>query len=248
MWALASAGSLDELSKRLSHGLREGVDRGDVVWTTALRSSAGFAIVALRDGDVETVRAGAEDALRQWAHRPYQVQHWWASSALTLADLYEGKGRAAFERSSRDFRLAKRAWMFRTEGIHTEARNLRWRAAVMAACQSSGVERARALEVARADCSWLKAAPPDFAKKSGHLADACIAAVCGDRDGGARTLEETLDELLIAPLIVAAMRIQIGLRRGGKHGEALVEEGRTYFRDQRVREPDRLMGFILPGW
>jgi hypothetical protein len=248
MWALASAGSLDELSKRLSHGIREGTERGDVVWTTALRSGAGFAIVALRDGDVESVRAGADDALRQWAHRPYQVQHWWASSALTQVDLYEGKGRAAYDRSCRDFDLARRAWIFRTEGIHTEARNLRWRAAVMAASQSTGRERKRALAMARADSSWLKAAPPHFAKTSGQLADACIAAVCGDRDGGARTLEETLDELLMAPLVVAATRIQIGLRRGGKQGEALAEEGRSYFRDQGVREPDRLMGVILPGW
>ena len=250
LWALAALGELKELSARLTRALREATDRHDVDTITVLRWGL-FATAWLRGGDSQALRASVHDAMRPWAKSAYNGHHHFACSALAQVDLYEGRGQEAFRRLEEDFPRARRASRFSVEIRHCGSRQLRGRAAVLAAAVASPMmvsERRRMLASAERDARWLRRAPPAYAAPWAALLEAGVAGVKGHRARAAAALEEAIEGLdaVSDRLTAAAARMQLGGLRGAE-GRALVESGAAFMREQEIADPMRMAAALVPG-
>jgi tetratricopeptide (TPR) repeat protein len=250
LWSLAMLGEIKELSARLTRALREATDRHDVETMTVLRWGL-FANAWLREGNPAAYRAGIDEAMRPWEKRPYSGHHHFACSALAQVDLYEGLGHDAFQRLVEDFPRARRALRFDVEIRHCGSRQLRGRAAVLAAAQTAPAdrsERRRLLASAEADARWLRRAPPAYAKPWAALVEAGIAGVRGDRERAMASLQEAISGLdaVSDRLTAAAARVRLGQVLGAP-GRALFEAGAAFMRGQEVADPLRMAAALVPG-
>jgi hypothetical protein len=252
LWAGALTGDIKGLSSRLPNFLREAIDRGDLTTSTAVRLIPALGRGWLREGDSKSARAGIENAIRAWTHRAYDNYHHWASCALTEVDLYDGLGRQAFERVSKDFSRAERALKFVREYFHVPARHLRARSALLAAAQERRPrERARLLAAAARDARWLRQAPPDYARAWAAVVDAGISALRGEREQAVAALEEAVAGLDATHdrFAAACARMRLGAYLGAsdERGRSLSVEGEAFMREQGIVDPHRTAAAIVPG-
>ena len=252
LWARALTGDVAGLSSRLQGLLSESIDGGDLRTSTAVRVMPALLRGWLRDGDSQSVRAGIESAMTRWTQRAYHNYHHWACCALTEVDLYEGLGRQAFERITRDFSRARRALKFIREYFHVPARALRARSAILAAAQDPKPrDRARLLAAAARDARWLRRAPPDYARAWAAVVEAGISALRGEREYAVAALEEAITGLDAMPdrFAAACARMRLGAYLGpdDDRGRALFAEGEGFMREQGVVDPQRTAAAIVPG-
>jgi tetratricopeptide (TPR) repeat protein len=250
LWALALLGEVKELSVRLTRALREATDRHDVETITVLRWGL-FANAWLRDGNPAALRASVNEAMRPWAKKPYNGHHHFACNTLAQVDLYEGRGHDAFRRLVEDFPRARRAFRLNVEIRHCGLRQLRGRAAVLAAAQAGPGERSekkRLLASAVADAKWLRRAPAAYAKPWAALVEAGIAGVRGEHERAIASLLEAISGLdtVSDRLTAAAARMRLG-RLLGEPGQALFESGAAFMREQEVADPLRMAAALVPG-
>ncbi len=250
LWALAMLGELKELSVRLTRALREATDRNDVATLAVLRSGI-FANAWLREGDSSGLRASVNEAMRPWTKREYNGHHFGACSSLAQVDMYEGRGHDAFQRLADHFPRARRAGQLNVEIMHCSARELRGRAAILAAAQTGpAMQRAKKslLASAERDARWLRGQPPAYARPFAALLEAGVVGVRGDRSLAVSALEDAIRGLDAVPvrLTAAAARMRLGALRGAE-GVALVESGMAFMREQGIVDPVRMAAFLVPG-
>jgi hypothetical protein len=250
----AALGDLQEVSVQLRSLVRDAMDRGDVTVSTNARIFQYLWRGWLRDGDSREVRAAIEEAMGRLSRGRYPSQQHWANGALAEMDLYDGRGREAFERVARDFPRARRARRFIVERVHVVARERRARCAILAASQETRPsERARLLRVARRDARWLRSAPPDYAKPWGDVVEAGVCSVQGDRAGTVAALERAIEGLDRAHdrFAAACVRMRLGALLGSAdaagRGRAILEAGEAFMRAQGVKDPHRLAAGVVPG-
>ena len=238
---------MGELADRLERNVDEALACGDTWTVTTLRTSWMFTLAWLRDHEPDEIRGWIDHGMRGWTDRAYHNQHWFACTGLVLLDMWQGRGRAAFDRIERELPLARRALKFKMEVVRVEARSFRARAALMAACGAEPAERARFIEVAATDARWLRRAGPEYATSSTALIEAAIADLRGDRARCAAALEEALShaEGNSLGLLAAVARIRLGTLRGAE-GQALVEAGEKFRRAQGVRDSSRMAAVFCP--
>jgi eukaryotic-like serine/threonine-protein kinase len=247
LWALADLGRLDELSCRLERIVAEAVACGDVWTATTLRTGGSFTLAWLGKHTPDEIRAWVAEGIQRWTRRVYHNQHAFAAWTLVVLDLYEGKGRAAYDRMAPEFVRSQRALKFKMEVVHTQARFLRGRAALLAAAQSSGHERRRLLAVARGDARWLWGKGPVHTHHQAAALDAGIADVMGERDRCLAALRDTVERARAArhSLGVAAAQVRLGGLLGDT-GEGTRQEGEAFLRSQGVADPARMARMLVP--
>jgi hypothetical protein len=248
----AALGDLQEVSAQLRSLVREAMDRRDVTVSTNARILPYLWRAWLRDGDSGEFRAAVEEAMSRLSRGRNPVQQHWACGALAEMDLYDGRGRDAFERVAADFPRARRARRFVVERVHVVARERRARCAILAASQDTGhSERARLLKVALRDARWLRSAPPDYAKPWAAIVEAGVCSVQGDRAGTVAALERAIEGLDATHdrFAAACARIRLGVLLGAADdaGRAILEAGEAFMRAQGVKDPHRLAAGVVPG-
>jgi hypothetical protein len=251
LWALGHLGTLGELSARLMRSVGEALACGDAWTATTLRSSWMFALAWLNGHDPEEVRSWIEEGMRGWTDRAYHNQHWFACTGLVVLDLWQGRGREAYERMQREFPLARRALKFKMEIVRVEAYSFRARAAVMAASQTKSGDRSRLIDAARKDARWLRRSGPPHAAPAAALVEAAIAQLVGDKARCASALEEAVaraDEVS-HHLLAAVARVRLGALRSaaGEEGRALVEAGESFMRAEGVSDMARMTAVFYPA-
>jgi hypothetical protein len=252
LMAYAALGDLQEVSVQVRSLVREAMDRRDVMVSTNARILPYLWRGWLRDGDSGEVRAAIEEAMSRLSRGRYPSQQHWACGALAELDLYDGRGRDAFERVARDFPRAWRARRFVVERVHVVARERRARCAILAASQETRhSERARLLGVASRDARWLRNAPPDYAKPWAAIVEAGVCSVQGNRAGAVAALERAIEAFDKAHdrFAAACARMRLGVLLGTEDdaGRAILEAGEAFMRAQGVKDPHRLAAGVVPG-
>jgi hypothetical protein len=250
----AALGDLHEVSAQLRSLVREAMDRRDVTVSTNARILPYLWRAWLCDGDSAEVRAAIEEAMSRLSRGRNPVQQHWACGALAEMDLYDGRGRDAFERVARDFPRARRARRFIVERVHVVARERRARCAILAASQETlHRERARLLGVALRDGQWLRSAPPDYAKPWAAIVEAGVCSVQGNRVGTVAALERAIEGLdrVHDRFAAACARMRLGALLGTAdatgRGREILEAGEAFMRAQGVADPHRLAACVVPG-
>jgi hypothetical protein len=248
LWALGDLGELREQSTRLTRAVHEAIACGDVWTATTLRASSSFTAAWLGGHEPDEIRGWIEAGVSKWTRRVYHNQHLFACWALAFLDLYDGRGREAFERVDREFPRARRALKFRLEVVHVEARALRARAALLAAVQAAGDERTRLVGVARGDARWFRRKGPPHTRHLAAIIEAEIADLQGERQRCIAALREAIAGADAAPArhVAAAARIRLGGVLG-EEGRGMVESGKKFMHAQGVADAVRLAAVYVPG-
>jgi tetratricopeptide (TPR) repeat protein len=249
MWTLAYTGNLEELSQRVERGMYEARDRGDTFAATTLRIGI-LNIAWLRGGDSVAARAMVVDAMKEWTQRGYHSQHYWHLVGLARIDLYERKGRDAYDRVAADWPRIVRSMLPRIQVMGAEARHLRATAALAAAREAAGSERARLVRVAEGDAARLLSMNWPFAAVLGRIVRAGAWSVRGDDAGAARELEAASGEAraLSMGLHGAAARWHLGRLRAGDEGKALVGAAESWMVAQGIADPGAVAGMLAGGF
>lgn len=180
--------------------------------------------------------------------RGYQMQHWWADTALAQVDLYEGAGRAAFNRVRRAWRPAQRALVFGMELVAFDARHLRVRAALAAAAEGKGSEREEALRSAAKDIRALRG--PPYGGPWQDLFTAAIANLRGERGQAAAHLRRAIAGFAAWPVPIwsAAAKLRLGEIEDSEEAERLAREGASFFKAQGVVDVLSMARVFAPGF
>jgi hypothetical protein len=185
-----------------------------------------------------------------WSRSDFQVEHFWEMLASMQADLYVGDGRAALHRMERRWPELSRSLLLRVQLTRLEALHLRARAALAAALEGSGGDRAALTAAARRDARRVAREKTRWATPLAGLLRAAAADLSGDRDGAVAELRAALAGLDAADmkLYAAAARRQLAGLVGGDEGRTLDAEAGAFFAGEGIVAPERMVRMLVPGF
>jgi hypothetical protein len=248
MICMTSLGDLQQLSQRHPVWLKEARERGDLYATTSLRTFWGAStLMALAADEPARARLDVDDAIGNWSRRGYHPQHYYALMSQTLIDLYEGNGRAAYERISKAWPALEASFLLKVQGLAITAHYLRGSAAIAAA---TGVADNNALlRAAARDADTLTKTKVEWSQPLSRLILAGAAAVGGDRDKERAFLESAAEGFDAAhmALYAAAARHALGGLVGGDAGRDTRAAAERFMTSQKIARPDAFASVLAPG-
>ena len=234
-------GHLAAVGERLPGLLRDAERRGDIYLQASLWTCPSRLWWLAADRPDEAV-AGVGAAIERWSTRGYQVQHYWQLCALAEIDLYRGDAGAALSRVSRQWHRLRK--LTRIQFVAIEASFLRGRVAL--AC---GLTPALRRQVVR-DARRIEREGAAWGLGLAALLRGALALSGGDRRGAGHRLAEAIAgfEAADMDLYAAVARHRRGEVIGGEAGEAQRTIARTWLQGQGVRNLERLLGALAPGF
>ncbi|HEY2512295.1 MAG TPA: AAA family ATPase, partial [Polyangiaceae bacterium] len=246
--SLAQLGRLNELQSRQAAALRWALERGDLYAAVNLR--IGYPNLAwLVAGEPARARAEATDAMRQWSQRSFQLEHYYELLALTNADLYDGRGRDAFERLMTRWPLLRRSLLMRVQLIRLFALHMRSRAAVATAAADPSA-REDCLGVAERDARAIERQRAEWTVPLTSLVHAGVARLRGDQGRAVEHLRAAQAQAANRQLdLVAASAVYgLGVCLGGDEGGTKKREALQTLEAQGAKEAERLVAVVAPGF
>ncbi len=234
-------GHLAAVGERLPGLLRDAERRGDIYLQASLWTCPSRLWWLAADRPEEAV-AGVGAAIERWSTRGYQVQHYWQLCALAEIDLYRGDGAAALSRVSRQWHRLRK--LTRIQFVSIEASFLRGRVAL--AC---GLTPSLRRQVVR-DTRRIEREGAAWGLGLAALLRGALALSDGDRRRAGHRLAEAIAgfEAADMDLYAAVARHRRGEVLGGEAGEAQRRIARTWLQGQGVRNVERLLGTLAPGF
>ncbi len=238
-------GDVPELTRRVHALLRRAEERGNLYAGADLRTR--FTFIWLAADDPARAEREVEEALANWSHGGFHLQHFNSLMALGQKDLYTDDPARAKARLEAQMRALKGSLLLRIQGLRVELANLQGRVALALAAQAPSPEASfRAAEKA---ASALEKERATWATPLGTLMRASIAAGRGDSQRAIALLDRADVELNEAgmQLYAAAARWRKGALVGDLRGEAIIDEARAWMKAREVRQPERMLGVLAPG-
>jgi eukaryotic-like serine/threonine-protein kinase len=248
-FALASLvflGDLREVARRRSALVAAAQERGNLYAVTELRTRTN--LVWLAADDPERARREIAEAMRQWSHGGFHRQHYSFLLTQTEILLYDGEGRAAWERVGADWRGLERSLLLRIQILRVEALQLRARCALAVAATAS--DREPWLQLAARLASGIEREKMAWSNPLALLLRAAVASGRGDDASSAAALSEAAECFagVEMSLYAAAARRRLGLVRGGEPGRLLVAEADAWMKEQGIRKPELMTRMLAPGF
>ncbi len=247
LWSLWSLGRLAELGNRCDDIFHEASERGDRYMIATPGPYVG-AFIRLAEDDVEGARRYARQALGEWSHQGFHIQHLNFYYGSLYIDSYSGDAAAAWRRIKETEPLLQSSLLLRIEQVHSDVIQHAGRCAVAMAAVSAepgpllrqAEKSARRLD--RHRLAWTSAHAE--AIRSG------AANVRGDIVRAERLLASAAERFETADmnLFAASARHHLGHLRGGDTGRALVEQAEAWMRAQSIVSPPRMASCLVPGF
>jgi serine/threonine protein kinase len=241
-------GRLDELAAFVESHVRVALDRGDLFAATYARMHTWYAPIAADD----PARAHAEmrEAIARWSRDGFHIMHFWALYAEAAYDLYAGDARGALGRLAARRRDLEGSNVLRVQFHRVWMSFLRGAAALGAALDVRGTERARRIAEAERVAAELQAEGMPYALPGASLVRAGALAARGRADQAIPDLEAAIAGFrgVDMALHAACARRRKGELLGGDEGRRLVEGADAAMRAQGIARPDRWTAMIAPGF
>jgi serine/threonine protein kinase len=248
VWTLMFLGEYRELARRHARLTADADMRGDLYMSVQLRDGY-VAVMWLAADEPETARRHIREAIAQWSHSRFLLQHRHAMLGETDIELYLGNGEAAYERCARDLPAVQRTLLHKVEIIRIATKFMRGRCAVASANAAPQERRKQRLAEARSMVAQLEREVPLYAALFAALVSAAVSNTEGDRPGAIAALRAAIERAEATHMAMhgAAARYALGSLLGSEEGTALVRQAEDAMRAQDVRVPSRLAAIWLPG-
>jgi hypothetical protein len=245
--ALYHLGALKSLAQELPEALASAKDRGNIGFGSSLRLADTSMLWLIQDRPGE-LRQEASDALSHWPDRPFTLIQLFALLTFAELDLYEGNPGSAVQRFGESWPSLVASLLLRVQRTRALALLGRGRAAVAAA--NAGLHPGRHLRLARRSLRRLEAIPARWISALAALLDGSIRHVAGDASGARSCLERAERELEQQQLRLyqAAARYALSRLTSGARRTELLALAQSYFDDQGVSRPERVIATIAPSF
>ena len=241
-------GELVAFQRLISTGLRQATDRGSLYAATNFQTGLANFRWLIRD-DPDRSRRETDEGIRRWSRLGYHVQHWYNLMARVQTGLYLGQGTTAYALIQDHWPELRRSGVFHIQHTRIAALDLRARAALAAAEQSSGRERARYLKAARRLIATLRRQPDAWARALALLAGSGLAALQGDTAATKETLVAAVKALQQNKLWLLAHAARFAGRAYLADGPADLNpiNARTWMTERGIINPTAICRVLTPG-
>jgi hypothetical protein len=245
LWSLIARGEIASVSDRCPMLLKEARERGDLYAVTNL-STYPMTIVHLASGSSNAARRLLGEAMEQWSHEGFHVQHHHALLAEMLIELYDGNAHAAWNALSQRWRSYRRSLLWRVQQVRGDILYLRARTALSLA--TIVTDSAPLLRLAQRDAVMLAREHMPWTSALAKLIMAAIASRESDTTGAERLLRESIADLesVEMHLHAAAGRYALGSIVGGVEGSELRQIAEEWTAGQRVCNTASILAMVAP--
>ena len=250
IWSLWYRGEMVEMFARVRRLVEEAEVRGDLYASIALKTSLCNVVWLARD-DLPEARRHVDQARERWGVEGFQMQSYWILLAGVMLHAYAGEGEAAWSLMTRAWRPLARSLLLRVHVIDAQMVHMRAVAALVAAADLPvGPRRDGLLRSALADARRLSRKRLAGYPAIALLIEAGVAHARGELDRARTCLERAAPSFQAAEmaLYAAAAKHRLGEILGGERGEILLAEARTFMAAQDIRNPDRMLRLLAPGF
>jgi hypothetical protein len=216
-WSLAHMGQVEPLKAEVDRVIDEALAVGDQLALTSLRCGLPSCIIALSEDEPDRLRETVSKALDGWPGDRFQTPHYYALVSRVIADHFDERYEAAWERLEEAWSALGRSGLLRFQLTRCELTYQRGRSAAAAAIQTSSTHgRSKAMQIAHHAAKHLSR--EDFAPAIGwaQSLQAQLAIIGGRTDDALAALElaETHYERCAMALYAHAARAQTGALQG----------------------------------
>jgi hypothetical protein len=198
----------------------------------------------------DPVRARQEviEALQEWPHSGFHLQHYSSFSAMAQIMLYTGDGPVAWKHFNQQWSQMKSSILLRIQILRVEAKYVLARCALAAGEQ--GMETERLLNVAERIAGQIAVEKVRWANPFVSLIRAGVANVRGNSEGAADFLKAAAEgfDAVDMSLYATAARRHLGQLTGGDEGQALITEADRWMTEQLIKKPEMLARTLAAGF
>ena len=243
--SLLYLGEVVEVSRRVPQLLTAALEQGNLFAATDLRTRLNAIWLAADDPD--RARDEVIAAMTSWPREGFHLQHYTALVALTQIELYTGDYEVAWKHIEGQLKPLEKSMLLRIQGLRIDALQIRGRLAVASAL---GENRSSRLKIAEAVADMIGQEDVPYAYPYASLIRAGVANKRGDNVTAATLLEKALKEFDNADMKLYAVIIRrcLGKMIGGDRGRELVTETDEWMDRQQIRNPERVMNLMAPGF
>jgi hypothetical protein len=246
LWSLLHLGETAEVGRRCPALVREAQTRGDLYAATNLLSFTPF--VHLMADDPASARLDIKQALAQWTHQGYHIQHYALLQAQVAVELYAGNNLSALAHVAEQWPEFAGSFLKRVQLFRVDVTQL-YAYCTLAAATAVRESRSR-LREAEAFAKRLRRESTAWSGAAALYVQGTVAAARRDRNTALKLLGEALAAFQAADmnLHAAAVRRRLGELTEGAKGKALVAEADEWMAGQQIKNPARMAAVFAPGF
>jgi hypothetical protein len=240
-------GAFREASRRMRRLLVDAADRSDLFTSVNARTALGIWLSLVGD-EPDHARREMSDALSQWSHKGFSLQHWQEMIWGAEIELYAGDGARAYEHIKERQAKLGASFLLHAGFIRAMTFYMGGRAAIASIGSRPEHRRARITEarrlaqrLAREYDAWTTALSLLLRAMAENAAGRRVAAIAALREGIQRA--EATETMLYAQ----PARYRLGELLGGDEGRALIRQAVEAMTAEGVRNPARWVACHMPG-
>jgi eukaryotic-like serine/threonine-protein kinase len=243
--SLLYLGEMVEVSRRVPQLLAAALEQGNLFAATDLRTRLNAIWLAADD----PVRARDEviAAMTTWPRHGFHLQHYTSLVALAQIELYTGDYEVAWKHIESQMKPLERSMLLRIQGLRIDAMQLRARLALASA---AGKDRERRLRLAEKLAGKIEREDMAYSNPLATLVRAGVARQRGDEQQAIVLTEKALKEFEATNmrLYAVAARRRLGELLGGDRGRELVLHTDQWMVKQEIKNPEKIMNLLAPGF
>lgn len=243
--SLLYLGELAEVSRRVPSLLTAALEQGNVFAATDLRTRMNSIWLAADDPD--KARAEVIEALKAWPHEGFHLQHYSSLLAQAQIELYTGDADVAWKHIVGQWPALENSMLMRTQVLRIEATYLRARAALATALSDRDRDK---LDLAEHLARKLEKENIDWAKPFAAVVRSTVAHQRNQHTEATTLLSAAVDgfERMDMRLYAAVSRRRLGALLADDRGRQLLADADAWMSTQRIKNPERMTGMLVPGF
>ena len=244
--AMLNMGEIGEVSRRAPVLLAAALEQGNLFGAMDIRTRLNM--IWLAADDPTRARAEVIDALKDWPHEGFHLQHYTSMHALAQIELYTEDSEVVWKHIQGQWKTLEDSMLMRIQILRIEAMHLRARAALASAPRSN--EKARRLRAAEKLARRIERERVAWATPFVQLVNAAVAYQRGDHSKAVGLLSQAIESFDLADidLYEAVARRRLGELLGNERGRRHIDEADAWMRKRQIKNPEAMTRMMAPGF
>lgn len=244
--AMLYMGEIAEVSRRVPGLLAAALEQGNLFAAFDLRTRLN--LIWLGADNPTRARAEVIEALKDWPHEGFHLQHYSSMHALVQIELYTGDNEVAWKHIQGQWKALEDSMLMRLQVLRLEAMHLRARAALATAMKSD--ERERLIKDAEKQARAILKERAAWAMPFANLILAAVAKQRGEQSRAVGLLTQSMEAFDLADidLYEAVARRRLGELVDAERGTTYVAQADEWMRKRQIQNPVAMTRMMSPGF
>lgn len=243
--AMLYRGEIGEVSRRVPALLAAALEQGNLFAAMDLRTRLN--LIWLAADNPNRARTEVIEALKDWPHEGFHLQHYTSMHALAQIELYTGDNEVAWKHIQGQWRALENSMLMRIQVLRIEAMHLQARTALASA---SGTDAARRINLAEKLAHKITNLGAAWGLPFATLVLAGVANRRGDQSKAIGLLAQAMEafDLGDMDLYEAVARRRLGQLLRDERGDRHIAEADEWMRKRQVLNPQKMTRMMAPGF